>query len=156
MGPLGFQEMIFIFVFALIIFGPKKLPELGRTFGKGMAEFRRASNELKSTFQREMDNIERETKVDEARKAAEEAKKALKGATYYDDSEQDYYDAYDYDGVKTKSESASSTGGSTGSAASAETPSNDSSSGGVQTAEAMKPETDAANEAEKATEKGAA
>jgi TatA/E family protein of Tat protein translocase len=154
MGPLGIQEMVFIFVFALIIFGPKKLPELGRTFGKGMAEFRRASNELKSTFQREMDNIERESKMDEARKAAAEAKKALTDATYYDDSEQDYYDAYDYDGVKT--ESASSKGGSTGSASSAETPSNDSSSGGVQTVEAMKPETDAGNTAEKATEKGAA
>ena len=162
MGPIGFQEMIFIFVFALLIFGPKKLPELGRTFGKGMAEFRRASNELKSTFQREMDNIERETKMDEARKAASEAKKALTDATYYDDSEQDYYDAYDYDGVKTasssssKSESSSSTGGSTGSASSVETPSNDSSSGGVQTAQAMKPETDAGNTAETATEKGAA
>ena len=60
MGPLGVQEMIFIFVAALVIFGPKKLPELGKQLGKGMAEFRRASSELKGTFQREMDNIERE------------------------------------------------------------------------------------------------
>ena len=166
MGPLGISEMIFIFVFALIIFGPKKLPELGRTFGKGMAEFRRASNELKSTFQREMDNIERETKMDEARNAANEAKKALTDATYYDDSDPEYYDAYDYDGVKTSngsssasstSESAPSTGGSTDSAESgSETPSNDSSSAGVQTAEALKPETDAGNTAETAAEKGAA
>jgi TatA/E family protein of Tat protein translocase len=166
MGPLGIQEMVFIFIFALIIFGPKKLPELGRTFGKGMAEFRRASNELKSTFQREMDNIERETKVDDARKAATDVKKALTDATYYGDSEQDYYDAYDYDGVKkaggsssatTTSESAPSTGGSTDSAdSSVETPSNDSSSVGVEIAEAMKPETDAGNTAETATQKGAA
>ncbi len=165
MGPLGIPEMIFIFVFALIIFGPKKLPELGRTFGKGMAEFRRASNELKSTFQREMDNIERETKMDEARKAADDAKKALTDATYYDD-DPDYYDAYDYDGVKgsngsssasSSSEPASSTGDSTDSADSgSETPSKDSSSDGVQTAEAMKPETDAGNTAETAAEKGAA
>lgn len=167
MGPLGIPEMIFIFVFALIIFGPKKLPELGRTFGKGMAEFRRASNELKSTFQREMDNIERETKMDEARKAANEAKKALTDATYYDDSDPEYYDAYDYDGVKTSngssssasstSESASSTGDSTDSASSgSETPSKDSSSSSVKTAQAMKPETDAGNTAETAAEKGAA
>jgi TatA/E family protein of Tat protein translocase len=167
MGPLGIQEMVFIFVFALLIFGPKKLPELGRTFGKGMAEFRRASNELKSTFQREMDNIERETKMDEARKAASEAKKALTDATYYEDSEQDYYDAYDGGGVKTASkssnhsstgsESAPSTGGSTDSAnPGVETPSNDSSSVGVQTAEARKPELDAGNEAETAATKGAA
>jgi TatA/E family protein of Tat protein translocase len=55
------QEMIFIFVLALLIFGPKKLPELGKTLGKAMTEFRRASNDLKSTFDREMNNLERET-----------------------------------------------------------------------------------------------
>jgi sec-independent protein translocase protein TatA len=60
MGPLGVPEMIFIFVLALLILGPKKLPELGRSIGKGMAEFRRASNELKGTFEREMQNLERE------------------------------------------------------------------------------------------------
>jgi sec-independent protein translocase protein TatA len=61
MGPLGMPEMIFIFVVALLIFGPKKLPELGKTLGKAMTEFRRASNDLKSTFDREMTNLERET-----------------------------------------------------------------------------------------------
>ena len=61
MGPLGMPEMIFIFVLALLIFGPKKLPELGKTLGKAMTEFRRASNDLKSTFDREMSNLERET-----------------------------------------------------------------------------------------------
>ena len=61
MGNLGMSEMIFIFVLALLIFGPKKLPELGKTLGRAMTEFRRASSELKSTFDREMSNIERET-----------------------------------------------------------------------------------------------
>jgi TatA/E family protein of Tat protein translocase len=61
MGPLGWQETIFIFVLALLIFGPKKLPELGRTIGKAMTEFRRASSELRSTFDREMRTLERET-----------------------------------------------------------------------------------------------
>src|SRR5216684_5751338 len=61
MGNLGMSEMIFIFALALLIFGPKKLPELGRTLGKAMTEFRRASSELKSTFDREMSNLERET-----------------------------------------------------------------------------------------------
>ena len=61
MGPIGMQEMIFIFVLALLIFGPKKLPELGKTLGKAMTEFRRASNDLKSTFDRELSNLERET-----------------------------------------------------------------------------------------------
>ena len=48
MGPLGVPETIFIFVLALLIFGPKKLPELGKTIGKAMTEFRRASSELKA------------------------------------------------------------------------------------------------------------
>ncbi|MBI3665357.1 MAG: TatA/E family twin arginine-targeting protein translocase [Acidobacteria bacterium] len=61
MGPLGVPEMIFIFVLALLIFGPKKLPELGSSLGKGISEFRRASNELKYTFEREMHNMERES-----------------------------------------------------------------------------------------------
>ena len=61
MGNLGMSEMIVIFVLALLIFGPKKLPELGKTLGKALTEFRRASSELKSTFDREMNNLERET-----------------------------------------------------------------------------------------------
>jgi sec-independent protein translocase protein TatA len=42
MGPVGFPEMLAIFVIALLLFGPKKLPELGRTLGKAISEFRRA------------------------------------------------------------------------------------------------------------------
>ena len=61
MGTLGVPEMMVIFVLALLLFGPKKLPELGRTIGKAMTEFRRASNELKQTFDREMRNLEQET-----------------------------------------------------------------------------------------------
>ena len=60
-GTLGMQEMIIIFVLALVLFGPKKLPELGRTIGKAITEFRRASNDLKSTFEREMQTLERES-----------------------------------------------------------------------------------------------
>ena len=48
MGPLGRPEMVFIFLLALLLFGPKKLPEMGRTLGKAITEFRRASNELKA------------------------------------------------------------------------------------------------------------
>lgn len=60
MGPLGWQETMVIFVLALLLFGPKKLPELGKTVGKAITEFRRASNELKSTWEREMVTLERE------------------------------------------------------------------------------------------------
>jgi TatA/E family protein of Tat protein translocase len=58
---LGFPEMIFIFIGALILFGPKKLPEIGRQIGKALNEFKRASNEFKSQIETEIANLERET-----------------------------------------------------------------------------------------------
>ncbi len=61
MGSIGMPELIIIFVVALIVFGPRKLPELGKSLGKGLAEFRRASNELKSTIEEEVRAIEAET-----------------------------------------------------------------------------------------------
>jgi TatA/E family protein of Tat protein translocase len=57
---LGMPEMIFIFLLALVIFGPRKLPELGRQLGKALAEFKKASNEFKSQLETEMLNIELE------------------------------------------------------------------------------------------------
>ena len=65
LGTLGTPEMIFIFLLALLLFGPKKLPEIGRTVGKALTEFRRASSELKATFDREIKNLEAETGVKE-------------------------------------------------------------------------------------------
>ncbi len=53
-GSIGMPELIIIFVIALIIFGPRKLPELGRSLGKSLSEFKRASNELKSTLEEEI------------------------------------------------------------------------------------------------------
>jgi len=61
-GTVGTQELVFIFILALVLFGPKKLPEIGRTIGRALKEFRRASNELKATFDRELSNLEAETK----------------------------------------------------------------------------------------------
>ncbi len=54
MGPLGVPEMLFILVLVLLIFGPKRLPEVGKMVGKGLGEFRRASNELKRSIQTEL------------------------------------------------------------------------------------------------------
>ncbi len=68
MGPFGVQEMMLIVLLALLLFGPKKLPELARLLGKGMTEFRRAKNELKSTFDTHMRELERETQLEEAKK----------------------------------------------------------------------------------------
>jgi sec-independent protein translocase protein TatA len=60
MPNLGFSELIIIFVIALIVFGPRKLPELGRSLGKGLAEFRKATNELKRTWEEEVRTEEEE------------------------------------------------------------------------------------------------
>ncbi len=59
----GFSgEMLFLFFLALILFGPKKLPEIGRQIGRMMNEFRRASNEFRSQIESEINALERETK----------------------------------------------------------------------------------------------
>jgi TatA/E family protein of Tat protein translocase len=53
-GSLGIPELIMIFVVALIVFGPKKLPEIGRTLGKAMGEFKKATDDFKNTIEREV------------------------------------------------------------------------------------------------------
>ena len=62
------QEIIVIFVLALIVFGPRKLPELGKSLGRGLSEFRKASNELKQTW-------EEEVRLDKEREAMSEIMK---------------------------------------------------------------------------------
>lgn len=53
-GSLGFPEITFILILALLIFGPRKLPEIGRTLGRGLGEFRRATNDLKRSIETEI------------------------------------------------------------------------------------------------------
>ena len=57
MGNLGMPELIMIMVLALLLFGPKKLPEIGRTVGKALGEFKRASNDLKRSIEDEMSQV---------------------------------------------------------------------------------------------------
>jgi sec-independent protein translocase protein TatA len=54
-GPIGGTELLLILVIALIVFGPRKLPEIGKSMGRMMAEFRRASNEFKRTIEDEVE-----------------------------------------------------------------------------------------------------
>ena len=74
MFDIGLQELVVIFVIALIIFGPRKLPEIGKSLGKSLAEFKKASNELKNT-------LEEEIRMEEQRSAAEPSKTATQVAT---------------------------------------------------------------------------
>ncbi len=90
LGPIGAQELIIIFVIALIVFGPRKLPQLGKSLGRTIGEFKRASNELRNT-------LEQEIRVEETRKEimepieslGNEAKEAFKNATELDDDLED-------------------------------------------------------------------
>jgi sec-independent protein translocase protein TatA len=82
--------MVAIFILALLLFGPKELPKIGRTVGKAMTEFRRAQAELKSTFNRQMQDLERETGI-----------KELTATTFNSDSYNYDHSSYDtsyYDG----------------------------------------------------------
>jgi sec-independent protein translocase protein TatB len=74
---LGFPEMIFLFLLALLIFGPKKMPEIGRQIGRALAEFRRASNEFKSQIESEIQNLDRESSKPEILPPAKQVEGAI-------------------------------------------------------------------------------
>jgi sec-independent protein translocase protein TatA len=61
-GSIGVTELVIIFVIALIVFGPRKLPELGKSLGKSINEFKKASNELQHTLEQEI-RVEEQQKV---------------------------------------------------------------------------------------------
>jgi sec-independent protein translocase protein TatA len=76
---LGFQEMVLIFLIALIVFGPKKLPELGKSLGKGIREFKKATNDLKANWEDQLREVETSVQ-DEAKPMASEPPKEVKPA----------------------------------------------------------------------------
>jgi sec-independent protein translocase protein TatA len=150
MGPLGWSETVFIFFLALLLFGPKKLPELGRTIGKAMTEFRRASSELKSTFDREMRTLEQETELKELKEAATSYQydnynydySSYEGSTYEGNNYEGAYGTESYDAnssdPSTLSASApegaesSSVAGSNGAESNGHAPENTVARGGLE------------------------
>lgn len=75
MFGLGIPELVVIFVIALIIFGPKKLPDLGKALGRGLAEFKRATQDVKESIESEVRNAERSIDVEKIRQNVEGSKK---------------------------------------------------------------------------------
>jgi sec-independent protein translocase protein TatA len=69
-GSIGMPELVIILVIALIIFGPRKLPELGKSLGKSINEFKKASTELQNTLEREIETEERKERDEKAARAA--------------------------------------------------------------------------------------
>ena len=103
MGPVGVQEMIVIFLVALVLFGPKKLPELGKTIGKAITEFRRAQSELKSTFESHMRELERENE------SIKEVTRSYTNEIYnhYAGNDSSYYESGAFGGGSSQSTEAS-------------------------------------------------
>ena len=77
-GSIGMPELILIFIVALLVFGPKKLPELGKSLGRGLAEFKRASDDLKKTIEDEIEQGKREAEA--VKRQVSEAGSTLAGA----------------------------------------------------------------------------
>jgi TatA/E family protein of Tat protein translocase len=73
---LSIPHMLVVFVIVLVVFGPQKLPELARSLGKLMAEFRKASADFRGAFEQEMKDMERQVREVERKKAADAAAKA--------------------------------------------------------------------------------
>ena len=72
MGPIGWTEMVVIFFVALVVFGPEKLPDLAKTAAKGLREFKKATDGLKSNWEEHLRDVE--TPVSDIKKTFEEAK----------------------------------------------------------------------------------
>jgi sec-independent protein translocase protein TatA len=92
MGGLGMGEMFVIMVIALIIFGPRKLPEMGKTLGKAMGQFRRASEDFKRTWEQEVDIEKTKSYISDISSSSS----ISSNETYEHQQDHSYEDTYGY------------------------------------------------------------
>lgn len=112
MGPIGMPEMVLIFIVALMLFGPKELPKIGKTVAKAINDFKRASNELKDTWQRELTALEQDTQGirSEIKQETDQISKSASsyGESYYNQDSSYDYGAYGYPDTSTESSASGS------------------------------------------------
>src|SRR5262245_30401110 len=89
MGPFGFWELIFLFFIALVIFGPKKLPDLGKSLGKGLREFKKASDELKSNWEQHI--READTPVNDLKQTFADVQRDVESATQIEEHSAEHH-----------------------------------------------------------------
>ncbi len=92
---LGMSEMIFIFLLALLIFGPRKLPEIAREVGKFMAEFKRAGNEFRNQIESEIQNLDLEEQIKKDAEKREAAMREVEERRQLAQSQGELFDAPD-------------------------------------------------------------
>lgn len=79
LGPFGFTEILFIGLLALVVFGPRRLPEIGHAAGRAMARLKRATSELRAAYESELDEESRR-EIESARQAIREVKGTIESA----------------------------------------------------------------------------
>lgn len=94
-GSVGFPELMFIFVIALLLFGPRQLPNIGKSLGRALAEFKRASNDFKRTIEEEVATDEIKSVQRDLQQTAADVKQTLKGDAPQEPDEASGGDAQD-------------------------------------------------------------
>ncbi|MGO9241758.1 MAG: twin-arginine translocase TatA/TatE family subunit [Bryobacteraceae bacterium] len=94
MGPFAWDKMVLIFLVVLVLFGPKELPKVARTIAKFMNDFKRASSELKETWQRELSALEHETQ--DLRKELDVTNDLTPSSSAYNETSYHHDSSYDY------------------------------------------------------------
>lgn len=92
-GPIGGPEFLIILVLALVLFGPRKLPQIGKSLGKALAEFRSATNEFRSSLERDVEHERTREDRSTLAEVGREVKDAVRGVARSDGGGEDHGDS---------------------------------------------------------------